>query len=242
MANASRSTPTIAKRRARDARSPAPDADRAADARATQTAVTIRILRQVLLAMALGEIEIGRGQDLGGDETVTRLRQRLLELLLRMLRRLALLFVEEVDPQSILRADVVPLPHALRPIVALPERLQQLVIRDLLRIEHHEHDLVVPGQPGADFPIRRVLGVAARVSGRSRVDAWQLPELLLGAPETAEPEHRTFHPLRIGTGDRRVLQYVVCRRHRHLLGAPLQRLVARRHLQLLVEHASPSPK
>src|SRR3954453_2068609 len=239
MANASRSTPTIAKRRPRTTRSLDPDADRAADARATQTAVTIRILRQVLLVIVLGEIEIGRRQDLGGDQTVTRLRQRLLELLLRMLRRLALLFVEEVDPRSILRADVVPLPHALRRIVALPERLQQLVIRDLLRIEHHEHDLVVPGQPGAAFPIRRVLGLAARVAGGGRVDARQLPELLLGAPETAEPEHRPFHPIRIGTVDRGVLQHVVFRRHRPLLGAALQRIGSRRHLRFLFEHRGP---
>ena len=63
---------------------------RAGDARAAEPAVAVRHLRQVLLVIVLGEEELRRGQDLGGDLPQAVLRQRLLVLGLRGFRRVAL--------------------------------------------------------------------------------------------------------------------------------------------------------
>src|SRR5947209_1944358 len=79
--------------------------------------------------------------------------------------------------------DVIALPHALRRIVVLPEDLQQLPVADHLRIEHDEHDLVVPGHARADLAVRRVRCMTAGVPDRGAVDAAKLPEFPLGAPE-----------------------------------------------------------
>src|SRR6185436_11873006 len=115
------------------------------DAGAAESAVAVRVLREVLLVVVLREVELRRGQDLGGDGAVARLRERALVLVARALRGGALLLAEIVDAGSILRPDVVPLPHALRRVVALPERLEQIVVGDLLRVEDHQHGFVVPG-------------------------------------------------------------------------------------------------
>ena len=49
-------------------------ADRTADAGAAEPAVAARILRQVLLVVVLGVVELGRRQNLGGDRRRSRLR------------------------------------------------------------------------------------------------------------------------------------------------------------------------
>src|SRR6478735_133020 len=95
-----------------------------------------------------------------------------------------------VDRASILRADVVALTHALRRVVALPERLQQLLVRDLVRIEHDQHHLGVTGAARAGLFIGRVRRVAAGIADSGGVNAVaELPELAFGTPEAAEPEH-----------------------------------------------------
>src|SRR5438045_3015508 len=105
------------------------EADLARHAGPAQTAVTVRVLRQVLLVIVLRVVELWRGDDLRGDPPVSGLAQRLLIVVTRAFRGGALRLVVVVDAGSILRADVPALPHALRRIVTLPERLQQLVVR-----------------------------------------------------------------------------------------------------------------
>src|SRR5262245_20285297 len=53
-------------------------ADRARHSGAAKAAIPERILRQILLVIILGEIELGRVDDLGGDGTVPFLLQLLL--------------------------------------------------------------------------------------------------------------------------------------------------------------------
>ena len=59
------------------------DADRAGHARAAQTAVAVRVLRQVLLVVRLGVVELGRRQNLGRDRAVPGSGQCLLERVAR---------------------------------------------------------------------------------------------------------------------------------------------------------------
>src|SRR6478736_5982696 len=83
--------------------------DRAGHAGTAEPAIAERVLGEILLVIVLGEIEFRR---LGG---------------LLLLRR------EGVDAGTVLRADVVALPHALRRVVAFPEHLEQRLVGNLLR-------------------------------------------------------------------------------------------------------------
>src|SRR5436305_2226846 len=117
------------------------NADGASHARAAEAAITVRVLREVLLMVILRIIKLRCGDDLGRDLRVTGRRQLLLIHVARRFRGFALLFARVVDPRAILRADIVTLSHSLRGIVVFPEHLQQVFVPDLLRIEHDEHDL-----------------------------------------------------------------------------------------------------
>src|ERR1700756_372810 len=121
------------------------DADRAGHAGAAEPAIARRILGEVLLVIVLGEIECARRRDLGGDAAKTPRRQRLLVGGLRGVGGFLLRIAKRVDRAAILRADVVALTHALGRIVAFPERLQETLVGDLLRIEHHKHHFGVAG-------------------------------------------------------------------------------------------------
>src|SRR6202011_4335963 len=90
---------------------------------------------------------------------------------------------------TILGADIVALAHTLGRIMVLPKSLQQRFIGNPCRVECDQHDFVVASRPRADFLVGGVRGKAARVSGRRHVDTVaELPELALGAPETAHSE------------------------------------------------------
>src|SRR5207247_7734391 len=166
------------------------NADRAAHAGAAEAAISVRVLREVLLMIVLGVVALGRRLDLGRDRAVSRRGQLLLKRVTRSLGRALLIVVRVVDARPVLRAGIVSLSHALRRIVTLPEHLQQIVVTDRLRIEHDEHDLVVTGHARADFTIRRVRRRSCGVSDRGAVHAAKLPELPLRAPETAHPDDR----------------------------------------------------
>src|SRR5262245_9889814 len=92
-------------------------ANRAGDARAAEPAIAARVLGEILLVVVLGEIELGRGQDLGRDRPEAARGERLLVSCLRRLGRAALLLGIIVDAGAILGADVIPLAHALRRVV-----------------------------------------------------------------------------------------------------------------------------
>src|SRR6516164_1451792 len=116
-----------------------PRADRAAHAGAAEAAIAVRVLGQILLVIILGEVEWRRVEDLGGDRPHACGAERLLVSLLRGFGGGALLRSERVDAGAILHADVVALAHPLGRVVAFPERLQELLVGDLLRIVDHEH-------------------------------------------------------------------------------------------------------
>src|SRR6185436_14302070 len=99
------------------------DADRARHAGAAQSAITRRVLGEILLMIVLGEIEFARWRNLGGDGAETLRGQRLLVRSLRRVGGLALRIARGVDRRAILGADIVALAHALRRVVIFPERL-----------------------------------------------------------------------------------------------------------------------
>ena len=160
--------------------------------------------------------------------------QRRLVAVTRRLDRGALLVRAVVDGRAVLRPDVVALAHALRRVMALPERPQDVVERDLRGVEHDEHGLGVAGRAAADLLVRRVRRVAARVAGCGRVDAVELPEQALGAPKAAEPDDELLHLL----GERRRergAEDVVALGHGNRSVPPRERPVRVDHLGLLTE-------
>src|SRR5215218_6017265 len=175
--------------------SPRAQTDRAGDAGAAEPAVAVRVLVEVLLVVRLGVVERSRGGDLGRDLAQPGVVERRLVAVARSLDHGALLFERVVDRGAVLGPEVVALAHALRRVVALPERAQDLLERDLRRVEHDEHGLGVAGRAAADLLVRRVRRVAARVAGGGRVDAVELPAQPLGAPEAAEPDDELLHLL-----------------------------------------------
>src|SRR5204863_8067435 len=139
---------------------------------------------------------------------------------------LALLVAVIVGAGSILRPDVVPLPHALRRIVTFPEHLYQVRVRDLAWIENDEHGLGMPGRPAANLAIRGIRRVSGGVADGGRVDARRLPELFLGSPETAESEHRALQPFRKWRLEAGAVHVMLCGNW-HFLGTPRQRMLFR---------------
>src|SRR5204862_5540 len=115
-------------------------------------------------------------EDLGGDPAEARLRQHALIGVARRFRERPLLGRGDVDSRAVLRADVVPLAHPLRRVVALPEHAEQSLVAHERRVEDDAHDLVVPRETRADLLVVRVRRVAGRVAGRRREDAALRPE------------------------------------------------------------------
>ena len=171
-------------------------ADRTAHARAAEAAVAVRVLREVLLVVVLGVEELWRRKNFSRDRPVACARQFFLEGIARGVRGFLLRRIESVDAGAILRAGVVALPHALRGIVVFPKRLEEILVADGLRIEHDEDRLVVPGHPAAHFAVGRVRRPPGGVANGGRVDARELPEFLLRAPEAAHAEHRLLEAVR----------------------------------------------
>src|SRR5205814_8879550 len=113
--------------------------------------------------------------------------------------------------------------------VVLPERLEQRLVARDGRVEDDEHGLGVAGLAATDLLVARVRRVAAAVADGGRVDARDLPELALGAPETAEREDGA--PEALGEWRlERVAVDVVRGGDGHLRGATGQRALRRDHL------------
>jgi hypothetical protein len=94
------------------------------------------MLGEILLVVTFREVEGRRRQNLRGDRV---------EALLGCFRCAGLRVGSDIDAGPILSAEVIALAHALRRIMALEDHLEQIVIAHALRIEDHEHGLVVPG-------------------------------------------------------------------------------------------------
>src|SRR4029453_10605762 len=79
--------------------------DRAAHPGAAEAAIAHRVLGQILLVVVLGEIELRRIEDLGGDRVETPRLERLLVHRLGSFRGLALRRREGVDAGAVLRTN-----------------------------------------------------------------------------------------------------------------------------------------
>src|SRR5450759_3789237 len=77
------------------------DAHGTGDSRSPQAAVAVGILREVLLVILLGVIELGGGQDLGRDGAVAGSGELPRERALRGLGRRALRLAEDVDHRAV---------------------------------------------------------------------------------------------------------------------------------------------
>ena len=172
------------------------DSDWAAHTGSSQTAVPVGNLVQILLVVALGLVEHPGGCDLCGDRAVAATPQCLLVSVAGLFGSPALLLACEEDRRAILRAYVVALAHPLRRVVGLPEYSQQVSVGDLLGVEDNQYDFSVSGPSAAHLPIGRVRCEASCVTDGRRVDAIDLPELALVAPEAAEAEDRGTQTLR----------------------------------------------
>src|SRR5262249_21116772 len=177
--------------------------NRTGDTGTPQTAVAVRVLREVLLVVRLRVVERAGLGDLGRDLAVARAGELRLERLARRLRGGALRVRGRVDRRAVLRADVVALAHALRRVVVLPEEPEDLLVARLPRVEADEHRLGVAGAARADLLVGWVRRVAAGVADSCRVDAGGLPEHALGTPEAAHPDYRLLEALGERRGDRR---------------------------------------
>src|SRR5438552_414314 len=144
------------------------------DAGPAETTVAVGILREILLVILLRVVELGRRKDFGGHRSIARTRQHPGVGGFRGIGRTMLSVAVVINRRAILRADVVSLPHPLRWIVALPENPKQLVVADLLRVEHHEHDFSVPGSTAAHLAIDGIGSVPSGIADGGRIDAGKL--------------------------------------------------------------------
>src|SRR5439155_24616388 len=88
-------------------------ARRASDPGAAATAITPRVLGEVLLVVVFGVVELSGGADLGGDGLVARLAEHALGGIAGGEGRLLLRVALRVDRRSVLGAHVVAPAHAL---------------------------------------------------------------------------------------------------------------------------------
>src|SRR5580698_10448616 len=127
--------------------------DLAAHAGATEAAIAVRILRQILLMIILGEIERRRIADFRSDRPHSFGRKRLGIAFARRFGSGALRRRKHVDTGTVLGADVIALPHALRRVVTFPKSFEQLFVGDFLRVVDDQHDFVMTGAPAAHLVI-----------------------------------------------------------------------------------------
>ena len=163
-----------------------------------------------------------------------RLAERFLVTPPALFRRLLLRVGGVVDRRSILCAHVVALAHALRGVVRLEERLEQRLVAHLAGVVDHADHLGVTGATRAHLFVGGIGRKAAGVSHGRGDHARDLPELALGAPETAQAEHRFLEPARGRLLDVRTVDEVSAgQRHRRIAAG--QRLVLRGNRGLLAE-------
>src|SRR5215475_10249298 len=212
---------------------------RTADAGAAEAAIAGRILGEILLMIILGKIEVRGGQNLCRDGTVPSCGDRLLVHRLRSLCGRALRGRVHVDTGPVLGADVVALPHALSRVMTLPEDLQQGLVGNFLRVEHHQDDLIVASLAGTNFLIGGIWREPARVADRRDVNPVpQFPEFPLSAPEATQAEDRAIKAFRIRPLEWAAIDKMARRRGDRFLAAG-QRRSGARHLKLFLEREHP---
>jgi hypothetical protein len=142
------------------------------------------MLLEVPLVVLLGPVERGRRGDLGDDLPLARL----LLGVTRCDRGFQLAGVMVEDRRAVLAADVEPLAVTRGRIVAPPERLEQLRVADLGRVEPHLDRLGVAGAVPADLLVAGVGDLAAGVAHRGLQHAVDLAEGRLHTPEASRGE------------------------------------------------------
>src|SRR6185437_7335237 len=160
-----------------------------------QSAVPIGILRQILLVILLGVIELRRVADFRGNGAVPGGAESGLIRTPRDLGGVPLCLVGHVYRRAVLRTDIASLAHPLRGVMRLPKCLEQVLIPDLRGIVNHPHHLGVPGLAGTDFLVGGIGSEPACIADCGRVDAGELPEEPLHTPEAA---HAEYHLAQIG--------------------------------------------
>src|SRR5688572_12327709 len=103
------------------------DADSASYPRPAVSAVTHRVLGQLLLMIVLGVIEITGIDDFRRNGTVPGFRQHFLISGATGLSGSSLFVTVHVNRRPILGADISTLPHALGGVVGFPENLEHCV-------------------------------------------------------------------------------------------------------------------
>src|SRR5262249_41906384 len=216
-----------------------PGPDRAAHARAAETAIAGWILGKILLVIVLRKIEFRGGKNLGRDSAVASGGNRALVHRLRGFGGRALGRRVHVDTGPILGTHIIALPHSLCRIMALPKGLEQLLIGNLFRVEYHQHDLVVTGLARTDFLIGGIWREPARIADRGNVNpVAQLPKLALGAPEASQAENRGFRALRIWPFERAAVDEMARRRGDRFVAAVPGRVCAW-HRMFFLERVHP---
>src|SRR5262249_30442272 len=142
----------------------------------------------VLLVVVLGDVEGLRRLDRGRDRAAVPLRD--VELRLGSFRGLALVLVMEEDHGAVLIAEVPTLAVAVGRVWLVPERFEQLLVADPIRVVGHLDHLGVSGPVRADVLVGRVFERPTLVADPGRGDALELSERRLDAPEAARSEGR----------------------------------------------------
>ncbi len=158
------------------------------DVTASQAAVAIGVLVEVLLVIAFGVIELNVLADFRGNSVLTTLllRERLFVDFCRTGSNLMLRGCCRVDGATVLGTDIVTLSETLCRIVCFPEHPEQALERHYFRIEYNEHHFSVARLPAADFIVSRVRRSATGITDRGGIHTFEAPEQPFSAPETAK--------------------------------------------------------
>src|SRR5690348_4513631 len=157
-----------------------------------------------MLVVFLGPVERGRGRDLGDDWPPAR-------LLLGMARCHCGFLLASVmirDRRAVLAAVIQALAVAGGRIVDPPERLEQLRVADLGRVEPHLDRLGVAGAAPADPLVAGVGHMPAGTADSGPQHPVDLAEGPLDTPETARGEGRALGPIRAVALERRRRRWV----------------------------------
>src|SRR3954453_11294358 len=101
--------------------------------------------------------------------------------------------------RPVLAADIRSLPTWRGRIVDLPEDIQQLLVRDAIRVEGNLDHFDMAGFVAADVLVGRVFLRSAQIARSGIEDAVHMTERRLDAPEAAGSKCRFFH-LRLPSG------------------------------------------
>src|SRR5262249_35163193 len=140
---------------------------------------------------------------------------------------------------SVLGADIIALPHSLGRVMTLPKGPEQLLVGNLFRVEHHQHDLVVASLARTNFLIGGIWREPARIADGGDVNpVAQVPELAFGAPKASQAENRGLGALRIWPLERAAVDEMARRRGDRFLAAR-QRRGGAWHLKFFLECEHP---